>query len=166
VTEMMIRDAPLLGGPVDIDPHEAVLQEVQRTAGHVQWLQLVIAALGEDPSSENAEELESLTGMFAEGYQKTLFQRTDKGMDMSVWMQIYQSERTHLIRACKMAVDMGCEERRVRIVEDQGRKIAEIFQKITLSEELALTNAQKVVLPKILRRELTSIDTTATEVKK
>lgn len=163
VKEMLFKDMPTLGSPRNIDPHSAILEEVQRSAGHVEWLRLVIASIGVDPDADYADQVAQETGMDPVGVRNALMQFTDKGIDLSVWMSLYQSERTLLVRACKMAVDMGCAERSVRVAEDQGRLLAMVIQKVFSDPELELTNKQKTVLPAIVRRELTAIEATATE---
>lgn len=152
--EMMIREAPVMGNPITIDPHSAVLQEVHRTAGHVEWLRQVIAAMGmnaDDPMSAYTEEA---TGIAAKGIGKALTQMSEAGMSPSVWMQLYQEERKHLIRAAKMAVDMGCAERTVAIAEQQGQMIAVVLRKVLNNPAIGLNNKQRAALPSIVRQEL------------
>jgi carotenoid cleavage dioxygenase-like enzyme len=73
-------------------------------------------------------------------------------------MDLYQKERTHLVRTCKMAVDMGCAERTVQLAEDQGRLIAAVMNKIFNRPELSLTNAQRAVLGPIVREEMMALE--------
>lgn len=157
VKERLFRDLPTLGSPRDIDPHSAILEEVHRTAGHVEWLRLVIASMGVEPDADFAGQIEDETGVTPQGRQKALTQYTEKGIDLSVWMNIYQSERQMLIQACKAAVQMGCAERQVRVAEDQGRLLAMVIKKIFADPELGMTNKQKAVMPGIVRRELSAI---------
>lgn len=164
--ELLFKQLPTLGSPREIDPHSAILEEVHRTAGHVEWLRLVIAAVGLDPEDPAAVQVAEETGQVPSGTMAALRQFTDSGMQPSVWIELYQRERAHLIRVCQSAVSMGCAERTVRLAEDQGKLIATVIRKVLADPTLALTNAQKAAVPAIVRRELESIDTTAVEMSR
>lgn len=60
----------------------ALLEEVHRTAGHVEWLGLEVAA--QPPTALEAG---------------------------SVWVELYQDERAHLVRLAKVAIECGVAER-------------------------------------------------------
>lgn len=98
------------GLPRDIDPHSALLEELHRTAGHVSWLAALVAEL-------EATELKQLdtTGMFERA---------------SVWLEIYERERTHYARVAKAAIDAGIEERRVRLAEAHGEQLGQVIRAI------------------------------------
>jgi len=163
--EILFRQMPTLGNPREIDPHSAILEEVHRTAGHVEWLRVVIGTVGMNPDDPAAEQITDETGFDPQGHMAALRQFTEAGIQPSVWIDLYQRERAHLIRTCKMAVDMGCAERTVRLAEDQGRMIASVIRKVLNDPQLQLNNAQKAALPAIVRRELLSIESTAQEVQ-
>lgn len=82
------------GLPREVDPEVALLEEIHRTAGHVEWLGQKIASLDESEVASTA------------------------------WHEIYAQERGHLARVAKGAIDAGLAERRVRIAEEQGRLFA------------------------------------------
>jgi hypothetical protein len=89
------------GSPIDVEPHVALLEEVRRTAGHVDWLNGVVAELGHD--IDGGVPIGGLT----QTNDKTLIQTP------SVWIEMYQEERRMLARVCKMALDAGVAERQV-----------------------------------------------------
>jgi hypothetical protein len=93
-------EVAVFGLPVDIDPRDALLQEVCRTAGHVAWLRDRIASL---PEAE---------------------------LPSSAWVPLYQEEREHLVRVSKSAADAGVQERSVRVAEEQGRLLAGVIRAI------------------------------------
>jgi hypothetical protein len=134
------------GQPREVDPHAAVLEEVHRTAGHVAWLFDKIQQLGEDVEAKSLGD-------------QTLHQFTSMGLKASVWVEMYQTERAHLLKASKSAVDMGVSERQVQLAEEQGRMIAMIMQQFIDSQEIGLTPAQRAVAPKVIRRLLTAMPT-------
>lgn len=92
------------GLPRDIDPQDALLEEVHRTAGHIAWLGLRIAEFRSDADLIDRE-----------------------GKDASPLVRIYQSERQHLVRVTKACLDAGVAERQVQLAEGQGRQLAEVI---------------------------------------
>lgn len=121
------------GEPIDTDPHAALLSEINRTAGHVAWLGEVVGGF------TGEQELEQKSGEW--GYKP------------AVLVELYQGERQHLARVCKMAIDAGIAERQVRIAESQGALLADILRGIF--EKLVLSKEQKeiaaVEVPRALR---------------
>jgi hypothetical protein len=132
----------LYGSPKEIGPHEALLAEIHRTSGHVEWLQSHISAL-EGPAE--------------------LRQHSDLGVQPSVWITMYQQERQHLVRVCKAAIDAGVAERHVRVAEQQGALIAQALQAFIQSPELELNPAQLLIAPKLLRKVFSSLALPAPE---
>src|SRR5437899_2401968 len=70
----------MLGLPRDVEPAEALYEELCRAAGHVAWLGAVIADL---PPQE---------------------------LPTSAWLPLYQAERDRLTKVAKVALDMGLTE--------------------------------------------------------
>lgn len=88
------------GYPVNIGPHEALLEEVRRTAGKVRY----IAAMLD-------------------------FEELDKTQLHEMKRDLFR-ERTHLISACAVAARAGVEERAIRLAEMWGQEIALLFQAV------------------------------------
>lgn len=99
------------GLPRDVDPHVALLEEVHRTAGHIAWL---AAKIGDAESDEGLVQTN-----FGPGNASQVVP--------SVWVGLYQRERTHLARVCKAALDAGVQERQVRLAEQQGQLLAKVI---------------------------------------
>ena len=136
-----------LGGRRDITPTEALLDEVQWTAGHVAWLRARVQELDSDGGSE-------LTwGMVRE---KRDFDKheTVEAAQPSVWYQLYAAERDRLTRVCAEALRAGVEERRVQLAEHQGSLLASAITRILDALHLTPTQAELVptVVPQILRQ--------------
>lgn len=131
--ERAAEQVAMFGLPRDIDPQTALLEEVQRTAGHIDWLKDLIQAL-EDP--------------------KALTQFTDAGIQPSVWIEMYQKERAHLVTVSSAAIKCGVAERQVRIAEEQGRLLAMVLQAFIRDPELQLTPRQLAFAPKIIRKHI------------
>jgi hypothetical protein len=102
-----------------VEPHQALLEEVYRTAGHVDWLQRVIHRHDEEDLVWGITR----TVVNAEGGVDEVEYRAAP----SIWLQLYKSERKHLAEVCRTAIACGIAERQVRIAEEQGRLIAQVI---------------------------------------
>mgnify|MGYP001026058986 CR=1 FL=1 len=122
-TERARRAVATYGLPRDIDPAKALLEEVHRTAGHVAWLAAKIAESDEDslvwgPAEETEKSATPVPGT-----------DTKHAARPNVWLDLYQRERTHLVRVSKAALDAGINERLVKLAEQQGTMLAEIIRR-------------------------------------
>lgn len=146
------RQVATLGLPVDISPTEALLQEVQWTAGHVQWLRAKVAELDEQITGQHA----LVWGVTAEGekhsVEKGLETTTTSSSGPSVWYELYAKERQHLVTVCSAALKAGVEERRVRLAESQGDLVATAIRRIL--DALGLTPDQQALVATVVPREL------------
>ena len=141
-TDMM----EMYGSPIpNMDPHEALAQEVSRSAGHVQWLQMVI-------------------NKFDDRKQLTQWSEAT-GVSPSVWIDLYHKERDRLVSSSKAALAAGVAERTVRIAEEQGRLFAMVIQRIFNDPRLAMTNAQKAVMAPVVRDHMMALDAGELEVE-
>lgn len=153
---MATEELMTYGEPRDIEPHDALLEELHRTAGHVAWLQMIVGALEQD-------DLHGPVG--TEG-----FGHDDEGNALMhhprhephVWIKLYQEERQHFVRIAKACVDVGIDERRVALAEKQGQLMAQAIEGILGG--LKLTAVQKKRAPAIVREQLTTISGTAEEI--
>lgn len=142
-------DEMIYGSPVEqIDPGEAIMQELARTAGHVQWL-------FEQLQTEEAELVES-----GESPSKVLKQYTKLGQTPSVYIDLYFRERQHLMQVAKTAAGMGIAERQIRLAEEQGRLLANVIQGFI--NDMQLTPEQMVKAPEIMRKHLALIPLSTT----
>lgn len=117
------------GSPIEVEPLDALLGELWRTAGHVAWLGALIADLEHAPTLE--ARVSGDTDGATSGRSGLKQYTTDKGLmweKPSVWVDLYQSERTHLARVAKDCLQVGIDERRVRLAEDQAKIIAGAMQ--------------------------------------
>ena len=86
---------------------------------------------------------------------------TDKGLTWekpAVWLELYQHERAHLARVATDCLKVGIEERRVKLVEDQGRLVADVIRRIVSG--LGLDPGAPEVR-EVVRRELTQVSSAA-----
>jgi hypothetical protein len=123
--------AVLYGFPEEVDPLDALLGELHRTAGHVSWL---------------SDEVRRLNSPLAAGPFGVV--STDP------MVKLYQAERAHLSRVAADCLKAGVEERRVQLVERQGQLVADVIRRIVTS--LGLDPGSEEVRT-IVRRELMAV---------
>lgn len=161
------RAVATFGLPVEIDPRDALLQEVHRTAGHVAWLAELVADLQHGGSGYRREEWvtpgEGEDVEYSEVYVPLsgLKQLSTDGKyeKPSVWVELYQRERRHLREVCRDAIAAGIAERQVRLAEQQGTILAAVIRGIL--GDLGLTPEQLGLVPEVVPRHLRSVTGTA-----
>lgn len=150
---------PTYGNPIEVGPHQAILEEVHRTAGHVQWLFEMIQWLGRSISDDSItdEELEEAGILPKGGPEPALTQPSLQGIKPSVWLQLYKEERVHLVNTCKAAVTMGCAERTVKVAEDQGKLLAMVIISIFRDPRMGMNAEQIGIFPEVAREHMARV---------
>lgn len=141
--------AESFGLPREVDPHTALLEELHRTAGAVQWLSAVVADIDRDAL---------VWGRVKETHGTQLEKGTDNGVTFqagpNAFVALWQSERKHLTDVARECIKAGIEERRVRLAESAGQQLASVVRAVL--DRLELTDAQRVlalaVVPEEFRR--------------
>lgn len=134
--------AQFFGKQVAVDPHTALLEEISRTASVVEWLNDQLQKLRDSGKSD----------------EDILAQKTfQSGFRPSVWMELYQTERDHLVRTCIAAIKAGVAERKVQIAERQGQLIASMMFAFIHDLELGLTPDQIMSAPRLIRKHLMAL---------
>jgi hypothetical protein len=121
-----VLEAETLGLPREVDPHTALLEELHRTAGAVQWLGAVVADL----------------------------KREHVGGDVGpaqVWVRFLGDERDRLVKVAKTCVDVGIEERRVRLAESAGAQLAAVVRAVL--DRLELSDGQRLLALQVVPEE-------------
>jgi hypothetical protein len=136
------------GGPVEIGPEEALLQELYRTAGHVAYLSRRVAELDEDELVWGVvEETDRPPGDRAMGGVETKRKAVPHAL-----LVLYQKERDHLAKVSKAALDAGVSERVVRVYEQIAASYVEVLERVLDRLELAPGERERV--PELMREEL------------
>lgn len=144
-----LKAVAAFGLPREIDPREALLEEVYRTAGAVDWLQRQVQALQDEQVVWGVtEEVTKDSGEFP-GVDVT------RAAEVNVWVKLWQAERAHLVRVAKEAIAAGIEERKVRLAEQQGALLADVIRRIL--GDLDLTPAQQARVPEVVPRHLRAV---------
>lgn len=142
------------GLKVETTATDALLDEVQWTAGHVQWLRERVQEIeaGAEPGAENA---------LVWGVTRKKSGGDDHGVTEeaapNIFLKLYQQERTHLVTVCAQAIKAGIEERRVQLAEQQGALVAQAIRAIL--GDLQLTPEQQSRVSEVVPRHLRALAT-------
>jgi ribosomal protein L35AE/L33A len=139
--------AEAFGLPREVDPHSALLEELHRCAGAVQWLGAIVADLQKD---------EIGWGKVKETHGTQLEKGTDNGVtkaaQVNVFVRLWQEERDRLAKVAKTCVDVGIEERRVRLAESAGQQLAAVIRAVL--DRLELSDGQRSLAVQVVPDEL------------
>jgi hypothetical protein len=149
--------AVAFGLPRDVDALTALDEELKRTAGAVEWLTEFIRA--QDPAALAwgvAEKVKRGSGEFP---------GTDVKLAAapSVWVQLWQGERKHLVDIGKTIVSLGLDERLVRMGEAQGAAVYAVLGRVSalVLEQLGMSDEQRALavelLPRVLAEEIAGL---------
>lgn len=141
-----MRVGSMYGDPIEVDPHEALLGEVRRSAGHVRWLGELIGRF------ESIDDLKQFSGVNRGTEADDVIFTWERP---AVWVQMYQDERSHLAKVSKMAIDAGVAERVVAVAEEQGQIMAQGIQ--LLLDGLKLNESQWRMAPGLVRQAFTQV---------
>ncbi|OLT24360.1 hypothetical protein BJF79_13535 [Actinomadura sp. CNU-125] len=138
------------GLPREVDPGQALLEEVHRTAGHVAWLASVVADLEREEVVWGV--VEEVDKPFTESGGGT---ETKRRAVPSAWITLYQSERQHLARVSKAAIDAGVSERVVAVYEQIAGSYVTVLERVL--DALDLNAAQRAQAAEVAQRELRAL---------
>jgi hypothetical protein len=115
----------LYGTPTnDSDPGEVLLQEIRRTAGHIEWLRMQLSHSDPELFVKSLWLRGRQSGWIAPSELDT----NDWSAAGALWVELYQSERKHLASICRTALAAGIEERRIRLAERMAERIGEAIR--------------------------------------
>jgi len=163
VEEEAARAATVTFGlPVDISPTDALLEEVRWTAGHVQWLRARVQELEQGAVVWGTTRTETEVGGSLKidldadgdvtGVGSAPSNKIVQTAGASVWLDLYDRERHHLVAVCAAAIKAGVEERHVRLVESQGALVADAIRAILA--DLCLSAGQEALVSEVVPRHL------------
>ncbi|MGW5477701.1 hypothetical protein [Streptomyces sp. NPDC004008] len=141
------------GRRVETTATEALLDEVQWTAGHVAWLRERVQEIEGAPSGADSEH-PLVWGKTKEKMGGQDFGTTEEAVP-NVWLRLYQQERDHLVKVCSAAIKAGIEERRIQLAEQQGALVAQAIRAIL--GDLQLTAEQQARVPEVVPRHLRAL---------
>lgn len=119
--------------PREIDPHDALIEELERTAGWVAFLNEQVQAISE------VNDMRQLKGGGKDGIPEEV---------PHIWIQMLKDERIHLVNVAKTCVAVGIEERRVKMAEEQGQLMAQVVRGILADLDIPLSPEVQTVVRK------------------
>lgn len=143
------------GEPIDIDPAQALLSEVRRTAGHVEWLGRILAALPPEELTFGRAEVTSKPAPSEDGTVAMVAEEIKARAGAHMIVQLYQQERKHLVFVSKAAIDAGASMRMVEMFTEVGAAYISMIERVLDALELSPDQAAKV--PQLLTGELEQI---------
>lgn len=129
-TAMAAEAAIRFGLPRDVEPQQALIEELHRTAGLVAFYE-----------SKAAEDPEALL-------ESTMF-----GKSPNAWVKLHAAERKHFTDVAAVCVKLGLDERRVRLAEQQGTLLAQVIRGVLAD----LGVADHPLAPEVVRRHLSVV---------
>lgn len=145
--------AKTYGTPIEIDPATALLQELHRTQGIVVWLGALIAEL----------EKEAIVWNKAEETDRPITDNGGGGLEVKhkavphVLVQLYQTERAHLLRVAKDTVGVDAAGRLMAVWDQVGQTCVQLIERVLGADELELTAVQRAAIPGLIVRELQAL---------
>lgn len=132
--------------PRQIDPAQALLDEIAVTQGWVDWLRARIEELEPDLLVRGTRLVRR-----TESDQQGVTVVTEVGPGISEWWRLFQEQRAHLVKTSAAALAAGIARRQVELAEADGLRIAQAVRGIL--EELGMSGDPRVrdVVPRHLR---------------
>lgn len=143
------------GRKIQTTATEALLDEVQWTAGHVAWLRERVQEIESDTVAATADREHPLVWGVTREKSGGEDRGTTEEAAPNVWLKLYQQERTHLVKVCAEAIKAGIEERRIRLAESQGALVAQAIRAILT--DLNLTAEQQLRVSEVVPRHLRAL---------
>jgi hypothetical protein len=144
------REATVMGSPLDVEPHVAILECIRIAAGEVRYASEQIAAL--DPGDAAGQVVTTIERSYGE--EGGGGSETRHGPPaLHIWIAARHQAMDRLVDYSKIAIAAGIEERRVKLAEQQGALLAQAIRGILA--ELGVGDRPEV--PAVVRRHLTLI---------
>lgn len=138
------------------DPRDLLLEELNRTYGHIDWLAEVIRSM--DPAALTMGITSIMEGerpAGKDGIPSAVWEIVE-GAAPSVWLKLYQWEREFGYKVAKDTAALGLLERAVQLEEGQAALMATVL--VRMGDKLGLTPEQQALWPQVLSEELRAID--------
>lgn len=145
--------ARVMGLPLEVTPHEALLYCVYITAGAVEYCNDMVAALTDAIAYPTVETDKDWSGEEGGGYSHTVVR---KEAELNIWIRARDEYVDRLSKYSKMAIDARVDERLVAIAERTVDFMRPIF--IAIFEDLELTEEQRKKAPEILRKHMAPLE--------
>lgn len=146
------REAATMGRPLDVDPHEAILECIRIAAGEVQYASEQIACLEHDDAIGPVTTTVDRTAYGGEN-AVSYNQETKGPPALNIWITVRHIAMDRLVNYSAVALKAGVEERLVKVAEAQGQMLARVIEGIL--NDLGVGDDPRK--PEIVRRHLTLV---------
>lgn len=150
------REAMVMGQPLPVQPHDALLECIQIAAGEVRYASDRIAELSENDAVGPVVTTLTRPLKYEKGAESEI-ERVEEirheAPALHIWITVRHQAMDRLVNYSKIALAAGIAERQVRIAEQQGELFAGAIRRILAG----LGVADHPEAPAIVRRELTVI---------
>ena len=145
VVQLASRRAGVMGVPLDINPHDAILECIRITAGEVAYASERISELKADEAVGYIElttrrPLKEEKG--AEDPSVEVEEVRQESPQLHIWIKVRQAAMDRLVNYSAVAIKAGIEERQIRLVERIGEQLSSVFERVISAIE-DLTEAQR-----------------------
>jgi len=123
------------GLPRDVDPFDALLEELARTAGHVDWLRMQVGTLTDS---------DLINPVGTAGPTESGAIQTPR-YEPHAFVRLYQEERDHLTKVAATCIKVGIDERKIEIAERQGALIAVVLNGVLKELGIDPESAQEIL---------------------
>lgn len=150
------REAAVMGVPLDIEPHNAILECIRIAAGEVQYASDRVAALTPDEAVGEVITRTHRPVKEAGGGEDPLtpvIETKEESPQLHIWIKVRHLAMDRVVAYSTAALKAGVEERQVAIAEQQGQMMAVAIMAI-LTE---LGVAERPEVPGIVRAQLARI---------
>lgn len=115
------------GARRDVTPEEGLIEQLQWTAGHVEWLLQQVQALSPEAliwgrTSEVSKEATEFPGV-----------DTTREAAPNMWLSLYERFQKHYLALIDLALKHKLDERRMRLAERDGREVATAIRDILVA---------------------------------
>jgi hypothetical protein len=153
VEAQLAAAAQTFGVRRDISPGEALIEDVQWTAGHVEWLRAQVQALeAEQLTWGTSKETDQQSGQGRQGTDTVREARLNGLVDL------YQRERKHLVDVSAATLRAGVEVKRLELAQQAGQTYAAMMRAVLSDSQLALTPEQLQVAHEVVVRHMKGLN--------
>lgn len=148
--ELARREAAVMGQPLSIEPHVALIQCIEIAAGEVRYASDRIADL--EPRQAVGQVVTSRPVKLEKGAEDPGTYVEEFGPPaVHIWIEVRHRAMDRLVNYSKIALAAGVAERQVRIAEQQAQLLASAVRSIL--EDLGMADHPDA--PRIVRKHLT-----------
>lgn len=150
------REMAVMGRPLDMEPHEALLECIRIAAGEVQYASERIAELDASQAVGPVVTTRPRKGEYGMEQHGDVVEEHGQPA-VHIWVEVRHRAMDRLVNYSKIALSAGVAERQVRIAEQQGQLLAQAIRGILAD----LGVADRPEVPAIVRKHLTLVSSHA-----